>query len=81
MAVPPTSPDTGEDTGGEPDRGSTAGTPRWAKVFGIVALIVLVLFVVLLLVGGRHGPGRHTGGGPGGPTSPAAIAEHEEQQP
>jgi ABC-type transporter Mla subunit MlaD len=35
-----------------------AGTPRWVKVFGIVALVVVVLFVVLLLTGG-HDPGRH----------------------
>jgi hypothetical protein len=32
-------------------------TPRWVKVFGIVAIVVLVLFVVLHLAGG--GPGRH----------------------
>jgi hypothetical protein len=38
-----------------------AGTPRWVKVFGVVALVVLLLFVVLLLTGrgGDHGPGRH----------------------
>jgi hypothetical protein len=35
------------------------GVPRWVKVFGIIALVVLVLFVVLLFTGG-HGPGRHT---------------------
>lgn len=34
------------------------GPPRWVKVFGIVALLFIVLIVVLLLVGG-HGPGRH----------------------
>lgn len=39
----------------------TAGTPRWVKVFGIVALILVVLVVVMLLTGrGGHGPGRHT---------------------
>jgi hypothetical protein len=32
-------------------------TPRWVKVFGIVAILVLVLFVVLHLAGA--GPGRH----------------------
>ncbi len=42
------------------------GTPRWVKVFGIVGLVV-VLFVVLVMVigGGKHGPGRHTGGAGG----------------
>jgi hypothetical protein len=36
------------------------GTPRWVKVFGIIA-IVLLLFVLLnvLTGGGPHGPGRH----------------------
>jgi hypothetical protein len=33
-------------------------TPLWVKVFGIVALLMVVLFVVLLVTGG-HGPGRH----------------------
>jgi hypothetical protein len=32
--------------------------PGWVKVFGIVALVVVVLFVVLLVTGG-HGPSRH----------------------
>jgi hypothetical protein len=35
------------------------GAPRWVKVFGIIALAVVVLIVVMLLVGGNHGPGRH----------------------
>ena len=40
---------------------STAGTPRWVKVFGVIALVVVVVFVVLLLArGGEHGPGRHS---------------------
>jgi hypothetical protein len=40
----------------------TAGTPRWVKVFGIVVLLLVLLFVVLRLtgVGGQHGPARHT---------------------
>ncbi|MGP3963894.1 hypothetical protein ACTWPT_48810 [Nonomuraea sp. 3N208] len=34
------------------------GMPRWVKVAGIIAAVLVVLFVVLLLTGG-HGPGRH----------------------
>ena len=34
-------------------------TPRWVKVFGIIALLVVLLFVVLLIAPGSHGPGRH----------------------
>ena len=37
-------------------------TPLWVKVFGGVAFVVVLLFVVLMLTGrgGGHGPGRHT---------------------
>ena len=36
-------------------------TPRWVKVFGAIALMVVLLFVVLMLIRGPggHGPGRH----------------------
>jgi hypothetical protein len=34
------------------------GTPRWVKVFGIIALVAVLLFVILHLTG--HGPGGHT---------------------
>lgn len=39
-----------------------ASTPRWVKVFGIIALVVILLFVILLLTRGSHGPGRHMRG-------------------
>jgi hypothetical protein len=59
MADQPPYPDTGDDTGGEPDRESPAGTPRWVAVVGIVIAIgLLLLFVVLHLTGGV-GPGAH----------------------
>jgi ABC-type transporter Mla subunit MlaD len=35
------------------------GTPRWVKIFALVALILLVLFVIVHLAGGgfrHHGP-------------------------
>jgi len=41
----------------------TAGTPRWVKVFGLVALVLVVPIVVMLIAGrGGHGPGRHATG-------------------
>ncbi len=44
-----------------PDANDDTGTPRWVKVFGIIALVLVLLFVVLLLAGGgSHGPARHT---------------------
>jgi hypothetical protein len=40
-----------------------SGTPRWVKVFGIAALVLVLLVVVLIVTGrgGEHGPGRHSG--------------------
>jgi hypothetical protein len=45
--------------------GPHAGMPRWVKLSGIVAAMLIVLLVaVLLLGGGQHGPARHFGGLP-----------------
>jgi hypothetical protein len=46
------------DTRGAP-AASQPGTPRWVKVAGVIALVILVMLVVALLSGGKHGPGRH----------------------
>ena len=59
MADHPPSLSTDDDHDDGLGAGVTVGTPRWVIVFGIIALIVLVLFVVLLLAGGGHGPSRH----------------------
>jgi hypothetical protein len=40
------------------------GTPRWVKVFGIIAIVVVLLVVFMLLTG--HGPGRHMPSGEAG---------------
>ena len=42
----------------ELDRESIMATPRWVKVFGIVAIIVALLFVLLHLTGGSVGGHR-----------------------
>ena len=60
MTDPPADPDSGtsESTGVGPD----TRTPRWVKVFGIIALVLVVLVGILLLAGGGpggHDPGRH----------------------
>jgi hypothetical protein len=50
-------PDTHSDNSVEPDRPST---PRWVKVSGIVAIILVLLAVIMMFIGGgKHGPGRH----------------------
>ncbi len=54
------------------------GTPRWVKVFGILALVVVLLLVILLLTRGPggHGPGRHAPfGTAGGHTPPSSVTE------
>lgn len=56
---------------------SYPGVPRWVKVSGIIALVLVVLIVVLLLGGGgpgRHGPGRHMSGSNAPPLSAAKEA-------
>lgn len=58
-----------------PDRGSTTSTPpstpRWVKVFGIIAIVLVLLFGILHLTGNSlGGPGRHT-----------TPQEHGVQQP
>lgn len=35
------------------------GTPLWAKLSGVVAVALVVLLIVMLMTGDRHGPGRH----------------------
>jgi hypothetical protein len=52
MADPHTDTASNSDTGDE-----TPGTPRWVKMFGIVAIILVLLFVILHLIG--RGPGGH----------------------
>ncbi|MDB5516598.1 MAG: hypothetical protein JWQ17_3356 [Tardiphaga sp.] len=39
-------------------QGSTTSMPRWAKAFGVVAILVGSLFVILHLAG--YGLGGHT---------------------
>lgn len=62
MAGRPSDPDSdGDDTGVGPEHVSVAGTPLWVKIFGIIALVLVLLFIILLLAGnGSHGPGRHS---------------------
>lgn len=62
-----------------PER-QTPPTPRWVKVFGIIAIVAVVLFVVLQFIGGGHGPGRHLPSGATNNTaSPANVTEHGAQ--
>ncbi len=57
-----------------PDAGDS--TPRWVKVFVIVALALVLLFVIVHLTG--NSPGGHLHGGH---TPPASATEHGAHQP
>ena len=53
-------------------------TPRWVKAFGVIAVVVVLLIAILLLTGGNHGPGRHTGSGDAGrPPSSSEVTESD----
>jgi hypothetical protein len=44
------------------DRDTRPATPLWVKLFGLAALVLLVLVVAVLVFGGgpgQHGPRRH----------------------
>ena len=57
---PAPNPETGGETGMGPDPEATVGPPRWVKVFGTIALVLVLLVVVVMFFGGgEHGPGRH----------------------
>ena len=61
MADSPRYPDTGDDTGADPDREWT-GLPRWVWLVGVIAVLVVLLVVIVILVGGGHTPGPPPGG-------------------
>jgi hypothetical protein len=63
-------PGASSDRGKEPDRESPPSTPRWVKAFGIIAVVLLLLFAGLHLTG--NGPTHMPG---------ASGAEHGMQAP
>jgi hypothetical protein len=50
-------------------------TPRWVKILGIVALVLVLLFGILHLTGfrGHHGPGQHLPSGGSGTTPRSSV--------
>jgi len=67
-------PYPGDDTVGGPDGGSTGSTPRWVKMSGIIAIVLVLLFVIVHLTG--HGLGGHT---PRGHTPSTSVTGHGAQ--
>lgn len=71
MTDPAREPASGDRPAAGPGR-SSSDVPRWVKLFGLVAIIVALLLLVLMLVaGGEHGPARHMSWGAG--VGPAAV--------
>ncbi|GAA1415258.1 hypothetical protein GCM10009601_04610 [Streptomyces thermospinosisporus] len=62
MVDPSQEPDARDKTAESSVSGPSGGVPRWVKVSGLVTLVVALLVVVMLLIPGNHGPGRHLGG-------------------
>lgn len=52
--------DTGDDTDVRPTENRPPSTPRWVKVSGIIAIVLVLLVVIMMFIsGGKHGPMRH----------------------
>lgn len=74
-------PDTGDGSGVRPTTDRAPGTPRWVKVFGIIAIVLVLLFVVIMFMGGGHGPGRHTPSGDAGGQAPLSSVTEARTPP
>jgi hypothetical protein len=58
----------------DPRSTSDTGTPRWVKVFGIIFLAVVLLFLILLFTRGPHRPGDHMSSGGANGHGPARTS-------
>jgi hypothetical protein len=58
MSEDPQEPDTDNGT----PHNAPPGMPTWVKILGIVIAALILLAVVVLMVGGEHGPARHAPG-------------------
>ena len=58
--------------------GDDEGTPTWVKVFGLIAFLFAVLFIVLLLTRSGHGPRQHFSSGLSLHQQPAWVVVDDE---
>ena len=73
MTEPPNS-EPGDNTHSQSRPGPTA-MPRWVKVFLIIAILLVLVFILSQLLGVQHGPGLHSlPGDAGGPSAPVQAA-------
>ncbi len=59
--------------------GSTYSTPRWVKMFGVTAIVLLLLFIGQHLIGGSFL--GHMSGGHGDHAPRSTATEHGAQTP
>lgn len=53
------------------------GLPRWAKVVALIVAILALLIIIVMLLPGGHGPGRHgASDGPAGPVEQELAVDH-----
>lgn len=75
------SPNTAADVRPTEDR--PPSTPRWVKVFGVIGIVLVLLFGIIKFAGsGNHGPDRHIPSGSAstnGETLPASARENRLQ--
>jgi len=57
MADLPRSTEPEEDAHGVPHRDTTTGIPRWVKLLGLIAIVVVMVFLFLVFIG-AHDPSR-----------------------
>ena len=58
---------------------ATPGMPRWVKTLAVLAVALVAVLVVIGLLTGGHGPGRHLGSGPESTSSTAHPATISDQ--
>jgi hypothetical protein len=77
MAEPSPYSDSNSDTSDGPR------TPRWVKVFVIIALVLVLMVAIMIFtgLGGEHGPGRHLPSGDAGGDSPAIAHQVQPNSP
>ncbi|HRQ41566.1 MAG TPA: hypothetical protein PLD25_26905 [Chloroflexota bacterium] len=59
---------------------SSYSTPRWVKIFALIAVVlVLLVVIVMLIIGGDHGPGRHTPSGGAGDAPTTLVVTYRPE--
>lgn len=77
MADLPPGPDSDVKDAAGAGRARAPGTPRWVQVFGIIALILVLLVAVQLLLGVQHGPGMHAPSSDAGDRTPLSSGPED----